>query len=104
MPLYHSTAALLAIGTSWNSGATVIIGRKFSATKFWDDCRRGNANTIQYVGECLRFLLSTPPASNDKDHNVRLAYGNGARPDVWNKFRNRFGVTIISEFFASTEG
>lgn len=35
MPLYHSTAAILAIGVSWNCGAQVIIGRKFSATKFW---------------------------------------------------------------------
>lgn len=40
----------------------------------------------------------------DKQHNVRLAYGNGCRPDVWNKFRDRFGVGVISEFFASTEG
>lgn len=35
MPLYHSTAAILAIAVSWNCGAKVIIGRKFSATKFW---------------------------------------------------------------------
>lgn len=27
MPLYHSTAALLAVGVGWNSGATVVIGR-----------------------------------------------------------------------------
>lgn len=52
----------------------------------------------------LRYLLAVPPSPDDKNHNVRLAYGNGCRPDVWEKFRERFGVTHISEFFASSEG
>ncbi|TKA56719.1 hypothetical protein B0A53_01914 [Rhodotorula sp. CCFEE 5036] len=104
MPLYHSTASVLAIATAWNSRSTVIIGRKFSATHFWRDVRATNANVIQYVGEVLRYLLAVPPSPDDKNHNVRLAYGNGCRPDVWEKFRERFGVTHISEFFASSEG
>lgn len=33
-----------------------------------------------------------------------MAYGNGMRPDVWQKFRERFGVRDISEFYASSEG
>ncbi|KAL8290455.1 hypothetical protein RQP46_002713 [Phenoliferia psychrophenolica] len=92
--------AVLAVATSWLSGSTVIIGRKFSATKFWDEARAADANVIQYVGEVLRYLLAAPPSPLDKQHNVRLAYG----PDVWNKFRNRFGVQVIAEFFTSTEG
>lgn len=104
MPLYHSTAALLAIGVSWNAGSTVIIGRKFSATTFWKEVRESNANVIQYVGEVLRYLLAVEPNAMDKVHSVKLAYGNGCRPDVWEKFRSRFGVATISEFFASTEG
>lgn len=142
MPLYHSTAAILAIAVSWNCGAKVIIGRKFSATKFWfvffsflfsllslvtlllcfalilfyscwflflllydrDEVRRHDANVIQYVGEVLRYLLAVPPSPLDKQHKVKLAYGNGCRPDIWEKFRDRFGVDTISEFFASSEG
>ncbi|KAK4048158.1 hypothetical protein OIO90_005922 [Microbotryomycetes sp. JL221] len=104
MPLYHSTAALLAIGVSWACGATVIIGRKFSASRFWEDVRQHDANVVQYVGEVLRYLLAVPPSPKDKEHNVKVAYGNGCRPDVWNKFRDRFGVPTIAEFFASSEG
>lgn len=52
----------------------------------------------------LRYLLAVPPSPEDKNHCVRLAYGNGCRPDVWEKFRDRFGVPVISEFFASSEG
>jgi acyl-CoA synthetase (AMP-forming)/AMP-acid ligase II len=31
-------------------------------------------------------------------------YGNGLRPDVWIKFRKRFGVPEVWEFFNSSEG
>lgn len=104
MPLYHSTASLLAVAVSWNAQACVIIGRKFSASSFWDDVRASNANVIQYVGEVLRFLLAVSASPRDKDHNVYMAYGNGCRPEVWSAFRERFGVRVISEFFASSEG
>lgn len=40
----------------------------------------------------------------DKKHNVRVAFGNGLRPDVWNAFKERFGIEAIGEFYASTEG
>lgn len=31
-------------------------------------------------------------------------YGNGLRPDIWNQFRDRFGIEQVFEFFNSTEG
>src|SRR5208283_1374943 len=40
----------------------------------------------------------------DKKHTVRVAMGNGLRPDVWNKFKERFGVGTIAEFYGATEG
>ena len=39
----------------------------------------------------------------DKKHNLRLAIGNGMRPDVWQKFRDRFGIETIVEFYGATE-
>ena len=63
------------------------------------------ATVIQYVGETLRYLLAAPPSPDDKTkHNVRMAFGNGLRADVWDKFRNRFGVDTIAEFYGATEG
>lgn len=53
--------------------------------------------------EIARYLLAVPPSPKDKEHKVRMAYGNGMRPDVWTKFRERYGVRVISEFFASSE-
>lgn len=35
---------------------------------------------------------------------VRVATGNGMRPEVWEPFQARFGIREIVEFYASTEG
>jgi acyl-CoA synthetase (AMP-forming)/AMP-acid ligase II len=66
--------------------------------------RDSRATRITYVGETARYLLVAPPSPLDKDHNVRSMYGNGLRPNVWIKFRDRFGITEVIEFFNSMEG
>lgn len=111
MPLYHSTALLLGFAHTLSVGATFAISRKFSTSFFWDDVRKHGANIIQYVGETCRYLLSAPtrldPVTGenlDRKHNVRVAFGNGLRPDVWNPFKERFGIETIAEFYGATEG
>ncbi|KAL1858586.1 long-chain fatty acid transporter fat1 [Paecilomyces lecythidis] len=111
MPLYHSSASLLGFTTCLNSATTIIIGRRFSARNFWKEVRDNNATIIQYVGETLRYLLAVPPEIDpktgedlDKKNNVRIAFGNGLRPDIWNKVKERFGIETIGEFYAATEG
>ncbi|KAF8933767.1 hypothetical protein BGZ47_010711 [Haplosporangium gracile] len=104
LPLYHSAGAVLGMCVAWSWGATVILARKFSATHFWEDCRRNNVTVIQYIGEICRYLLNAPEHPLDKAHSIRLAHGNGMRPDVWNRFRDRFGIPLIGEWYASTEG
>jgi acyl-CoA synthetase (AMP-forming)/AMP-acid ligase II len=103
MPLYHSSASVLAAITAVKFRSTVAIGRKFSVSTFWDDVRSSRATIVQYVGETFRYLLSAPPSPKDKEHSVRLAYGNGLRPDVWDVFKERFGVPVIVEFYSATE-
>jgi acyl-CoA synthetase (AMP-forming)/AMP-acid ligase II len=111
MPLYHSSGSILGIcnGIFW--GAAIAIGAKFSTKTFWNDCRRYNATIIQYVGETCRYLTVAAPQFDpatgenlDKKHSVRVACGNGLRPDVWDKFKNRFGIETIYEFYSATEG
>ncbi|KAL2258366.1 hypothetical protein VTK26DRAFT_8341 [Humicola hyalothermophila] len=111
MPLYHSTAMLLGFAHTLSVGATFAISRKFSTSSFWDDVRKHGANIIQYVGETCRYLLSAPTRTDpvtgenlDRKHNVRVAFGNGLRPDVWNRFKERFGIEAIAEFYGATEG
>lgn len=41
-------------------GSTIFLKRKFSASQFWDDCRTNNVTVVQYIGEVMRYLCSTP--------------------------------------------
>lgn len=110
MPLYHASAALLGFCICLMNGSTLVIGHKFSARHFWPEVRASNATIIQYVGETCRYLLSAPPQFDpttgeglDRKNSVRIAFGNGLRPDIWNRFKERFDIDTIAEFYAATE-
>jgi len=58
----------------------------------------------QYIGEICRYLLTVPVCPEEKQHKVRLMYGNGLRPQIWETFVTRFGIQQIGEFYGATEG
>lgn len=103
MPFYHGTGGLIALN-NLIAGISIAIGKKFSAQNFWKDVRDSESTWIIYVGETARYLLAAPPHPLDKQHKVRGMFGNGMRPDVWLRFRDRFGVPEVLEFFNSSEG
>lgn len=41
-------------------GATCILKKKFSASKFWSDCREHDVTIFQYIGELCRYLCNQP--------------------------------------------
>ncbi|XP_016120837.1 very long-chain acyl-CoA synthetase-like, partial [Sinocyclocheilus grahami] len=104
LPLYHSAGFLIGLVGSIERGNTVVLRRKFSASQFWDDCRKYNITVMQYIGETLRYLCNMPKKDDDRDHKVRVAIGNGVRADVWKEFLNRFGRIHVRELYAATEG
>ena len=104
MPLYHSSASLLCVCACIAAGCTLSLGSSFRTKGFWDDCRKTGATHIQYVGEACRYLLSAPESPLDRQHQVRTAFGNGMKRDVWAKFKERFGIAQVNEFYGATEG
>jgi hypothetical protein len=103
MPMYHGIGAISTIYLMLG-GVSLAIGRKFSTTNFWKDiCNSGSMYFIN-VGEIIRYFLNAPFNPYESAHQVRCCYGNGLQPDVWEKFRTRFNVPGIAEFFSSSEG
>ncbi len=104
LPLYHSAGGICAVGTVLMTGGALIIRRKFSATHFWEDCRKYDATMFQYIGELCRYLLNTPPQEKEASHKVRICVGNGLRPEIWPAFQKRFKIPRVVEFYGATEG
>jgi acyl-CoA synthetase (AMP-forming)/AMP-acid ligase II len=103
MPLYHGTG-LITSSASLFSGICVAIAPRFSVSNFWPDVYHSGSTMFIYVGETARYLLAAPPHPLERAHKLRCCYGNGLRPDVWDKFQKRFDIPQVAEFFNSSEG
>ena len=104
LPLYHNNALTVAVSSVINAGATLALGEKFSASRFWDEVIASEATAFIYIGELCRYLLNQPQKHTDRSHKVRVITGNGLRPEMWDEFTERFGIKRVCEFYAASEG
>ncbi|MFO1187577.1 MAG: long-chain-acyl-CoA synthetase [Alphaproteobacteria bacterium] len=104
LPLYHTSGGICAVGAVATVGGSLILRRKFSVHGFWEDCARYRATHFIYIGELCRYLLNAPPQALERAHTLQTAIGNGLRPEVWEKFKARFNIPEIVEFYGATEG
>src|SRR5262245_2821092 len=104
LPLYHSNAMFGGWGAALTTGAGMALRRKFSASRFWSDVRSFDATAFVYIGELCRYLLNQPERPEERAHRLRIITGNGLRPDIWERFQQRFHLPLIREFYGATEG
>jgi fatty-acyl-CoA synthase len=104
LPLYHGTGGICGVGICLNTGAAMVLRRKFSATGFWDDIVDNQCTIFVYIGELFRYLISAPVHPKERLHKIKSCFGNGLRLDVWTRAEERFGIRHIAEFYGSTEG
>jgi fatty-acyl-CoA synthase len=104
LPMHHTAGGVVAIGATLVAGGSVFIREKFSAREFWDEVVANDCTLFQYIGELCRYLTEAPPHPRERAHRLRLAIGNGLRPEVWPRFAARFAIPRILEFYAATEG
>jgi fatty-acyl-CoA synthase len=104
LPMHHTAGGVVAIGATLVVGGSVFIREKFSAREFWDDVVANDCTLFQYIGELCRYLTEALPHPRERAHRLRLAIGNGLRPEVWPRFAARFAIPRVLEFYAATEG
>jgi fatty-acyl-CoA synthase len=104
LPLYHATGGLCGMGAALLNGGSVVLRPHFSASHFWSDVNAEGCTMFVYIGELCRYLINQPEQPNEKAHKLRLAFGNGLRPEIWETVKARFNIADILEFYGSTEG
>ncbi|KOB68455.1 Uncharacterized protein OBRU01_18294, partial [Operophtera brumata] len=82
LPLHHTAGGVLGAGQAIVLGCTVALRKKFSASNYWSDAARYGCTA----------------------HKVKVIIGNGLRPQIWEKFVQRFGISRVLEFYGATEG
>ena len=102
MPLFHSNAIMGGFSPAIAVGATMVLARRFSASRFGDDIRRYGVTYMNYVGKPLAYILDAPPRPDDAETTLRVAFGNEAAAKDIPAFAERFGCTV-KDAYGSTE-
>ncbi len=101
-PLFHIAARFVSVVAAMVCGGTVVVHDTFSASQFWDVCRREGVTAIHYLGSVPMMLWKQPPRDDDAANTVRVAYGAGMPASIWTDFEARYGLTAF-ELYGSTE-
>jgi len=104
LPFYHATGMVICWASVIAARGGLVLARRFSASRFWDDIRQHNCTAFGYVGELCRYLHEQPRKADDSNNRVHTIVGNGLRPSIWKDFKERFGIERVEEFYASSEG
>ncbi|WP_165064863.1 AMP-binding protein [Marisediminicola senii] len=99
LPLFHiNSQAYSTMGAIGAEGALVLAPR-FSASRFWPDVRRHKVTVFNFIGAMTVILSKSAPGPDDRNHDVRVAYGVPALPsEVRDDVEERFGLACISGF------
>lgn len=101
LPLFH-TNALNAFFQAMVSGATFVVGPRFSARRFWEDVSKSGATVTFLLGAMVNILWSKDAGPYDRAHSVRLALSPATPPALFEPFLERFGFPLL-DGFGSTE-
>ena len=101
LPLFH-TNALNAFSQALVSGATYVLGGRFSASRFWAQLVDSGATFTYLLGAMVSILHGRPPSPLDRKHRVRAALAPATPGHLLDAFRERFGITLL-DGYGSTE-
>jgi carnitine-CoA ligase len=102
LPLFHGNALMISGFGSMTLDAKFALAERFSASRFWEDCRRFEAVEFNTLGGMLSILLKQPARPDDRNHKVRVILSAACPPSAWQEFEQRFGVRII-EFYGMVD-
>lgn len=104
LPLFHGNAQFLSTMPALMSGARMVLSRRFSAGRFWPEVKQYGCTEFNYIGGILPILLKADPRPDDADNPLRVMFGGGCPPNLFEEVENRFGVTLLEGYGMSEIG
>ena len=102
LPLFHGNALLISAIGSISTGAKLALAEKFSASRFWDDCRKYDAVEFNTLGGMLSILMKQPAKPNDRDNPVRVVLSAACPGNIWKEFEERYDTRLV-EFYGMVD-
>lgn len=91
-PFHHVFATVMGVLMTMCAGGTLIIARRFSASRYWNDIREHGVTRAHILDPLVPLLLKQPPSDLDRQHGVTRMY---TAAGYYPEFERRFGVAIV---------
>ncbi len=104
LPLFHANALMITAMQALWLGIPVALGKRFSASRFWEEVAASGATTFNALGAMIPILLKTAPGPHDKAHRIRRVISSACPTDAWVPFEERFGVKLWEAYGAVDGG
>lgn len=102
LPIYHVIGQCRGLYNTLIAGGTAVLQDRFSASRFWDVCRKHGVTYVPLVGVMASYLLAQPERPNDADNPV-VRMGLGTTISEVEAFRERFDVPELYVSYGLTE-
>lgn len=96
MPIFH-IGGMGVIFVMLCRGGSIAVMDTFTTEKFWPFVRQTETTAVFLLGVMATFLLKQPPADDDKDHDVRVAF-MVPLTETCIEFKERFDADVYTIF------
>lgn len=103
LPLFHGNALQITTLPGIIGEYQVALSKRFSASRFWDICRKYNVTIFNLLGAMPQFLLKQPERPNDGENNVKVVISAACPKEMVEPFEERYNLTI-KEFYGAVDG
>jgi crotonobetaine/carnitine-CoA ligase len=94
LPMFH-TNALNTLVQALAFGVPIVVGERFSASKFWNVLCETEATVTYILGTMASILVAREPSPVDRAHRLRVALAPGTASPLWQVLDERFGIRIV---------
>ncbi|HZO06655.1 MAG TPA: AMP-binding protein [Solirubrobacterales bacterium] len=99
LPLFHCNALFMQLIPALLSGATAILGERYSASAYLDEAREHGITLANLTAGAIRSLLAQPESDRDREHRLRqLTFGLPLHREEIERIEARFGIPVYMCF------
>ena len=103
LPLFHGNALQLTTLPGIVSEYQIVVSKRFSASRFWDICRKYEVTIFNLLGAMPQFLLKQPERPNDNENKVKVVISAACPKEMVEPFEKRYNLAI-KEFYGAVDG
>lgn len=103
LPLFHVNAQFGSLWGTIAAEASLILIRRFSASRFWDQAVQYGATEFNFIGAIGKILCNRPGEEFRPEHTIRTACGTPVTQDVYETFTKRFHISHVIDAYGLTE-